>query len=107
MRHVLIIEPHDDLAAAFEEAIASASYATIVRRHVDSMADLGIRPAIVVVRIGHGDISRLPPDRPPVIAIISSDADALEAARLRCEVVLRSPGEIKRLGEALNSLAPA
>jgi hypothetical protein len=104
MRHVLIIEPHDDLAAAFEQVVASADFNPIVRRHVDSLADLGLTPAAIVVRIGHGDISSLPPDRPPVVAIVSSDADVQKAKRLRCEVVLRAPAEILHLCEALRTL---
>src|SRR5687768_1844715 len=74
VRHVLIIEPHDELAAAFEQVVASADFHPIVRRHVDSMADLGVTPTTIVVRIGHGDVSSLPPDRPPIVAIVSSEA---------------------------------
>jgi hypothetical protein len=107
MRHVLIIEPYADLASAFEEVIASASYAPIVRRYVDSLTDLAVTPATIVVRIGHGDVSRLPPERPPIVAIASSDSDVEEAERLHCEVVLRAPAEIKRLCEAVRSLAGA
>lgn len=105
MRHVLIIEPFADLASAFEEVIASASYAPIVRRHVDSLTDLSVMPATIVVRIGHGDVSRLPPERPPIVAIASSESDVAEAERLHCEVVLRAPADIKRLCEAVRSLA--
>jgi hypothetical protein len=105
VRHVLIIEPHDELAAAFEQVVASADFVPIVRRHVESMADLGVTPATIVVRIGHGDISRLPPDRPPIVAIVTSDEEAAEAARLRCEVILRAPSEIKRLYEALRTIS--
>jgi hypothetical protein len=104
VRHVLIIEPHDELAAAFEQVVASADFSPIVRRHVDSMSDLGVTPATIVVRIGHGDVSTLPPDRPPIVAIVTTDAEAAEAKRLRCEVILRAPSEIRRLCEALRSL---
>ena len=107
VRHVLIIEPHDELAAAFEQVVASADFTPIVRRHVDSMSDLGITPATIVVRIGHGDISTLPPDRPPVVAIVATDEEAREAERLHCEVVLRAPSEIRRLCEALRMLSLA
>jgi hypothetical protein len=105
VRHVLIIEPHDELAAAMEQVVASADFAPIVRRHVQTMSDLGVMPATIVVRIGHGDVSTLPPDRPPVIAIVSSDEEAREADRLHCEVVLRAPGEIRRLYDALRQVA--
>jgi hypothetical protein len=107
VRHVLIIEPHEELAAAFEQVVASADFSPIVRRHVESMADLGVTPTTIVVRIGHGDISSLPPDRPPIVAIVTSDAEVAEAKRLRCEVVLRAPGEIRRLCEALRTLSLA
>ena len=103
--HVLIIEPHDELAAAFEQVVASADFTPTVRRHVESMADLGITPAAIVVRIGHGDISTLPPDRPPVVAIVTTEEEAAEAQRLRCEVVLRAPAEIRRLCEVLRMLS--
>ena len=107
MRHVLIIEPHDELAAAFEQVIASADFTPIVRRHVASMGDVGVMPSTIVVRIGHGDVSSLPPDRPPIVAIASTDDDVAEAKRLRCEVVLRAPTEIRRLCEALRTLSVA
>lgn len=107
MRHVLIIEPHNDLAAALEEAVASADFLPIVRCHVASMTDVGVTPATIVVRIGHGDISSLPSDRPPVVAIASTEEAAAEAKRLKCEVILRAPEEIKRLYDALRTLTHA
>lgn len=105
MGPVLIIEPHDELAAAFEEAVASALYPTLVRRHVESLTDLAVRPATIVLRVGHADVSSLPPDRPPVVAIAFSEADVAEAERLRYEVVLRAPDEVRRLCDALRSVA--
>ena len=105
MRHVLIIEPHEELAAAMEQVVASADFTPIVRRHVQTLADIDVVPMTIVVRIGHADLSTLPPDRPPVIAIVSSDDEAREAARLRCEVVLRAPEDIRRLYEALRQLS--
>jgi len=107
MLPILIIEPHDELASAFEKVIASASYTPIVRRYVDSLEDLDFTPATIVVRVGHAEVSHLPPHRPPIVAITSSDADLAEAARLRCEVVLHGPTEIKRLCEVLRSLLHA
>jgi hypothetical protein len=107
MTHVLIIEPHDELAAALEKVIATASYSPIVRRHLDALEDLGVTPATIVMRIGHADVSQLPPHRPPIVAIASTQEDVEEASRLRCEVVLRGPGEIKRLCEVLRSVAHA
>lgn len=107
MRHVLIIEPHHEVAAAFERVIASADYGTIVRPHVALLSDLGITPVMIVLRIGHADVSTLAPERPPIVAIASSDEDVAEAGRLHCEVVLRAPSELKRLREALRSVAAA
>lgn len=107
MRHVLIIEPHDELSAAFADVLASANYRPLVRRHVDAIADLGVTPAAIVLRIGHAEVSRFPPDRPPIVAIVSSEEDLAEAERLQCEVVLRGPAEIKRLCDALRSLSRA
>jgi hypothetical protein len=107
MLHVLIVEPHAEVAAAFQRAIASARYVPVVRSHIESLADLGVTPALIVMRIGHADVSHLPPDRPPILAIASTDADLAEASRLRCEVVLRVPGEVRRLFDAVRSLAHA
>jgi len=105
MRHILIIEPHHEVANAFQSVIASAHYATIVRSHVDSLSDLDVTPATIVLRIGQADVSALPPGRPPIVAIASNDEEVAEAGRLRCEVVLRAPSEIKRLHEALRLVA--
>jgi hypothetical protein len=110
MLSVLIIEPHDDIASALAEVVASANFAPTVRRHVHLLDDVGTTPAAIIVRIAQADLSGvagLPPHRPPILAIASNDEEATEAARLRCEVVLRSPGEIKRLCEALRSLSHA
>jgi hypothetical protein len=107
MLHVLIIEPHDELASAFEKVIASARYAPIVRRHVDSLDDLDVTPATIVMRIGHADVSHLPAQRPPIVAIASSDEEVAEASRLRCEVVLHGPAEVRRLCDAVRSVAQA
>jgi hypothetical protein len=105
MLSVLIIEPHDDIASALAEVVASANFAPMVRRHVHLLDDVGTTPAAILVRIAQADLSGLPPHRPPIVAIASNEEEATEAARLRCEVVLRSPGDIKRLCEALRSLS--
>jgi len=107
MRHVLIIEPHEELAAAMEQVVASADFTPVVRRHVQAISDVGVVPTTIVVRIGHADLSTFPVDRPPVIAIVSTDEEAREAARLRCEVVLRAPQDIRHLCEALRQLSYA
>ena len=105
MTPVLIIEPHAELATALEEVVASAWCLPLVRRHVASLSDLEVRPASIVLRVGHADVSGLRPDRPPVVAIAFSEEDVAEAERLRYEVVLRAPSEVRRLCEVLRSLA--
>jgi hypothetical protein len=109
---VLIIEPRREVAAALEEVVNSANYVALVRPHVESLTDLGITPAAIIVRISfegisdppHAAIERLPVDRPPVVAIAWEDAELLEAQRLKCEVVLHAPDDVSRLCEALSSV---
>lgn len=109
---VLIIEPRREVAAALEEVVNSANYVAVVRPHVESLTDLGITPAAIIVRISfegisdppHAAIERLTVDRPPVVAIAWEDAELLEAQRLKCEVVLHAPDDVSRLCEALSSV---
>jgi hypothetical protein len=49
-------------------------------------------------------VSRLPPNRPPVIAIVRADHEAFEAERLKCDVVLRAPKDLNRLCDILTRL---
>jgi hypothetical protein len=101
---ILIIEPHPELAAAFAAVVSSANYTSQVRPHVHSLTDLGVRPAAIVIRIGHGALPLLGPDRPPIVAIAATDADAAEAERLGCDVVLHGAMEICKLLSALERL---
>jgi hypothetical protein len=55
----------------------------------------------------HAAIEHLPPDRPPVVAIAWDDTELAEAARLKCDVVLRAPRDVTRLCETLRKLAQA
>lgn len=106
---ILILESRPDVADALQDVITSAHFTTIVRAHVDRLADLAVMPAAIVTRItsvGIGEppyigIEGLREDRPPVIAIAWADHEVAEAARLNCEVVLRAPSEVGRLCEAL------
>lgn len=105
---ILIIEPRREVADALAEVIASAHYNTRVVPHLERLADLGETPAAIVIRIAfegrepaHAAIERLPPNRPPIVAIAWEDEEVAEAARLKCEVVLRAPREVNRLCEAL------
>jgi hypothetical protein len=106
---VLIIEPRREVAAALEDVVASAHYIPIVRPYVERLADLGVTPAAIIVRIAfdgiseppHASLERFPIDRPPVVAIVWEETEMAEARRLKCDVILRAPGEVGRLCDAL------
>jgi C4-dicarboxylate transporter DctQ subunit len=80
--------------------------------HVEGIEDLCPAPAAILVRVAfenaseptHAGVARLPPDRPPVIAIVRADNEAAEAERLKCDVVLRAPGDLGRLCDVLTRL---
>jgi hypothetical protein len=109
---VLIIESRPEVAAALEDVITSARYAPLVRPHVEGLSDLDVMPSAIVVRIAfegigeppHTAIERLPPDRPPIIAIAWEDHEVAEAHRLGCDVVLRAPDDVSRLCDALTAM---
>ena len=109
---ILILESRRDVADALIDVITSAHYRAVVVPHLDRMADLETRPAAIVTRItsvGNGEaaytaIERLREDRPPVVAIAWADHEVEEAKRLKCDIVLRAPGEIARLCEALTKI---
>lgn len=109
---ILIIEPRPEVAEALEEVVTSARYAAVVRPHLESLADLDVRPAAIIVRIAfegvgepaHAAIARLSADRPPVIAIAWEQTEIAEAARLQCDIVLHAPDEVGRLCDALSAV---
>jgi CheY-like chemotaxis protein len=109
---VLVLEPQREVADALRELLTSVRYATVVRPHLERLGDLGVTPAAIIVRIAfeglgepaHAAISRLPPGRPPVIAIASDEHEVNEARRLGCDVVLRAPAEVNRLCEVLSQV---
>lgn len=109
---ILIIEPRREVADALEEVVTSANYHAIVRAHVESLTDIGITPAAIIVRISfegisdppHAALERWRINRPPVVAIVWEDAEAKEAQRLHCEVVLQAPNDVSRLCDALSSV---
>lgn len=108
---ILIIEPRQEVATALEKVLASASYATMVRPHLERLADLDPTPAAIVVRIAfeglepaHKGIEKLPANRPPIVAIAWDEAEVEEANRLRCDVVLRGPRDVSHLCEALRRM---
>lgn len=111
---ILIIEPRREVADALENVIASAHYNTRVVPHLERLSDLCDAPAAIVVRVAfegrepaHAAIERLPPGHPPVVAIVWQDDEAAEATRLKCDVVLRAPGDVSRLCEALTRVVHA
>ena len=109
---VLIIETRLEIAAALEAVIAAANLTTVVVPHLEQLSDLETPPAVILVRIAfestsdppHNAIRRLPPNRPPVVAIAWDPHELDEARRLECDVVLHAPHELFRLAETLASL---
>lgn len=112
---ILIIEPRPEVAEALEEVVTSACYDVVVRPHVEYLADLGVTPAAIIVRVAfegigeppHAAIGRLAGHRPPVIAIAWEDKEMAEARRLGCDVVLHAPDDVSRLCEALTRVVEA
>ena len=109
---ILILETRREVAEALQSVLSSANFDTIVRPHVEHLADLHIRPAAIIVRVTfegsvptHQAVSRLPPDRPPVIAIVRDDDERREAQRLKCDVILRAPDDLSRLQDILEKVA--
>lgn len=106
---VLILESRREVAEAMHALLATARYVPIVRQHLDRLSDLDEMPAAIVVRItsphvgepAHAALTRLPVNRPPIVAIAWTDQEVAEARRLKCDVVLRAPKEVARLCDAL------
>ena len=109
---ILIIESHREVAEALHDVVASANYAAIVRSHVQELDEVSPAPAAIIVRVAfegageptHAVVARLPPNRPPIIAIVRADDEASEAERLKCDVVLRAPRDLGRLCDVLTKL---
>jgi hypothetical protein len=109
---VLVLEPRHDIADALRDVLTSIHYTAMVRPHLERLTDLGVTPAAIIVRVAfegvgepaHRAIARLPPGRPPVIALVSDEEELVEARRLGCDVVLRAPSEVSRLCEVLSQL---
>src|SRR3954465_6819945 len=112
---ILIIEPRREIADALEEVVTSAHYVAVVRPHLEQLSDVGLMPAAIILRITfegvsdppHTAIARLPPNRPPIVAIAWEDAEIREAERLKCDVVLHAPDDVGRLCDALSSVVAA
>jgi hypothetical protein len=112
-RFILIVERHHEVAEALEQVIASAEHFAIVRSHIDRLDDFNPPPAAIVLRVAfergceptHAGVARLPANRPPIVAIVRGDDEALEAERLRCDVVLRAPKDLGKLRDVLTKLA--
>jgi hypothetical protein len=105
---ILIVETRPEVAEALEEVVTSARFAVMIRPHIECLADLGVTPAAIIVRIAfegigepqHASVARLIP-RPPVIAIAWEDDGVAEAARMNCDIVLKAPHDVGRLCDAL------
>ena len=111
---ILILETRQEVAAALEDVISSASYTAVVRPHLERLSDFTVLPAAIVVRIAfegmepaHAAIARLPPNRPPIVAIACDDEEFEEARRLKCDVVLRGARDVGQLCEVLHRLVQA
>jgi hypothetical protein len=108
---ILIVETRPEVAAALEEVVTSAGYSAIVRPHVECLADLGVTPSAIIVRIAfegvgepqHMSVARLR-QRPPVVAIAWEKNEVAEGARMRCDVVLKAPDDVGRLCDALTAV---
>jgi hypothetical protein len=106
---VLIIEARSEVAAALEAVLAAVNLAAVVVPHLEKLSDVEIAPAAILVRIAfegvseppHAAIGRLPPTRPPVVAIAWEDDELEEARKLKCDVILHAPHDIPRLCETL------
>ena len=106
---ILILESRRDIAEALQDVLTSANYRAFVRPHVERLTDLEVRPAAIVTRItsesagtpAYAGLENLRDGRPPVVAIAWADHEVREAARLKCDVVLRAPSEVGQLCEAL------
>jgi hypothetical protein len=109
---ILIIEPRIEVATALESAIAMTNLLPIVVQHFERLGDVPHDVAAIVVRVAfegigepaHAAVDRLPRDRPPVVAIASTQDEIAEARRMKCDVVLQAPQEVGRLCETLTKL---
>jgi hypothetical protein len=112
---ILIIESRPEVAEALADVVTSANYSPMVRPYVEQLTDIGVTPSAIIVRIAfesvgepaHAAIGRLPIDRPPIVAIAWEERELAEAARLKCDVVLRAPNDVGRLCEALTAVVNA
>jgi hypothetical protein len=106
---VLIIEARSEVAAALEAVLAAANIAAVVVPHLETLSDVEIAPAAILVRIAfesvsdppHAAIGRLPPERPPIVAIAWADDELEEARKLKCDVIIHAPHDLPRLCETL------
>jgi hypothetical protein len=106
---VLIIEARSEVAAALEAVLAAVNLAAVVVPHLEKLSDVEIVPAAILVRIAfesvgdppHAAIARLPPDRPPIVAIAWEEDELEEARKLKCDVIIHAPHDIARLCESL------
>jgi len=109
---VLIIERRTEVALALESAIAMSNLSPIVVQHLERLGDVPYVVAAIVVRVAfegvgepaHIAVEHLPSNRPPIVAIATTQEEIAEARRMKCDVVLQAPQEINRLCETLTKI---
>ena len=109
---VLIIERRTEVATALESAIAMSNLSPIVVQHLERLGDVPYTVAAIVVRVAfeglgepaHIAVEHLPSNRPPIVAIATTQEEIAEARRMKCDVVLQAPQEINRLCETLTKI---
>lgn len=110
---VAIVEPDRDMAASLEEVVTLARCMAVKMTDFEELTDLPHPPAALIVRIAtnlpqasHRGLAQLAiAGRPKILALTSTDADVEEAERLRCDIVLRQPHQIRALYDALAEVA--
>jgi hypothetical protein len=110
MPTVLIVEPYPNLATPVQEVCALANCEPVTVTGCDAFDRLPRTPVAIVLRVTtnqvfqspHHDLEKIPREgRPPIVALVGSDQDVVEAERLGCDLLLRTPGQMQALYDAL------
>ena len=113
---VAIVEPYRDLAEPLQEVVALAHCTPVTVASLEELAELTGVPAAIIIRVVASSLSpsldkgleQLRAEgNPKVVALTSSDADAEEAERIGCDLVLRQPQQVRALYDALTGLSAA
>ena len=112
--HVVVAEPHREIAQALQDLVTLAGCVPVMVSDCESVRELSSLPAAIVVRVAteisisspHCGLERFSrADRPLIVALASSAADVAEAERLECQVIARTPNQVRAVYEALTQLA--